>query len=196
MYVIGHRGAAGLAPENTISGFRKALETGVDAVEFDVQSTPDGAIVLSHDKPESPNGLVTLEEALDCINGKVDIVIDVKPGCDPIILISHLDTTTYKGHITIASKSPKILALLKAKQPDYEYALQERYSGVRASYRARKLGITRLHFQARVLWSGFIKAMNKQGYEVYAYTVNDPRKAAKWERSGLKGVFTDRPDLY
>ena len=36
IYVIGHRGAAGLAPENTLAVFKKACELGVDAVELDV----------------------------------------------------------------------------------------------------------------------------------------------------------------
>jgi len=46
---IGHRGACGLAPENTLASFRKALEIGVDGVEFDAHATKDGELVLMHD---------------------------------------------------------------------------------------------------------------------------------------------------
>lgn len=49
MQVIGHRGAAALAPENTWAGFDKALALGVDAIETDVQATSDGMLVLIHD---------------------------------------------------------------------------------------------------------------------------------------------------
>jgi len=55
MVIIGHRGAAGLAPENTISAFKRACEIGVDAVELDVLLTADNKIVVHHDfslKPE------------------------------------------------------------------------------------------------------------------------------------------------
>ena len=60
--IIGHRGAAGLAPENTLSAFKSACEIGVDAVELDVLLTADNNIVVHHDytlKPEitrTPDG--------------------------------------------------------------------------------------------------------------------------------------------
>ena len=47
--VIGHRGAAKRAPENTLAGFRCAKALGCDWVEFDVQLTADGGLVLCHD---------------------------------------------------------------------------------------------------------------------------------------------------
>lgn len=47
--VVGHRGAAALAPENTLASFRKALEIGVDIIELDIHLTNDGRIVVIHD---------------------------------------------------------------------------------------------------------------------------------------------------
>lgn len=54
--VIGHRGAAGLAPENTLAAFERALALGVDGLEMDVLLTADGEVVVHHDfalKPET-----------------------------------------------------------------------------------------------------------------------------------------------
>lgn len=45
---IGHRGAAAIAPENTLRGFEAALEIGVDWIEFDVLDLEDDALVLAH----------------------------------------------------------------------------------------------------------------------------------------------------
>ena len=45
---IGHRGAAHLAPENTIRSLRAAVEHGVDLVEFDVLDLTGGPLVLAH----------------------------------------------------------------------------------------------------------------------------------------------------
>ena len=55
MYVIGHRGAAGLAPENTLAAFSKALDIGVDGVELDVQLSADGIAVVHHDFQLNPD---------------------------------------------------------------------------------------------------------------------------------------------
>lgn len=46
---IAHRGASGIAPENTISAFNKAIEIGVDAIEIDLHGTSDGEVVVIHD---------------------------------------------------------------------------------------------------------------------------------------------------
>ena len=47
--VIAHRGASGFFPENTLLAFRKAIEVGADALEFDVRVTEDGIPVVIHD---------------------------------------------------------------------------------------------------------------------------------------------------
>src|SRR5512140_1533468 len=60
--VIGHRGAAGLRPENTLAAFTAGCELGVDAIELDVLASADDVLVVHHDfriKPEiarTPDG--------------------------------------------------------------------------------------------------------------------------------------------
>ncbi|MBC5768475.1 glycerophosphodiester phosphodiesterase family protein [Ramlibacter albus] len=49
MIIVGHRGARELWPENSLFGFRKLIELGADAVEFDVHETRDGTAVVLHD---------------------------------------------------------------------------------------------------------------------------------------------------
>ncbi|HYF76231.1 MAG TPA: glycerophosphodiester phosphodiesterase [Symbiobacteriaceae bacterium] len=46
---IGHRGAAGTHPENTMVSFKRAVELGCDGVEFDIHRTKDGHLVVIHD---------------------------------------------------------------------------------------------------------------------------------------------------
>ncbi len=105
MKIIGHRGAAGLALENTAASIKAALETGADTVEIDVRKTKDNQLVLCHDdnllhiaaRPEQVKNLtlrqlrkidlvdgsriITLAEALTLI-GKKTVIIELKEdGC-------------------------------------------------------------------------------------------------------------------
>ncbi len=53
--LIGHRGARGLAPENTLPSFAHALSVGVTVLELDTAITKDGVIVIAHDPSLNPN---------------------------------------------------------------------------------------------------------------------------------------------
>ncbi|MCS6863258.1 MAG: hypothetical protein NZT92_23370 [Abditibacteriales bacterium] len=67
-FLIAHRGASGLAPENTLSAVLLALELGADAIEIDVRRTQDGAIVLMHDE--------TLQRTAGVAQGVADLTLD------------------------------------------------------------------------------------------------------------------------
>lgn len=53
--IYGHRGAAGLAPENTLTAYRAALDIGVDVIDMDVGLTQDGIVVVYHDSELNPD---------------------------------------------------------------------------------------------------------------------------------------------
>jgi glycerophosphoryl diester phosphodiesterase len=55
MQIIGHRGARGLFPENTLEGFRRTLVLGVDGLEIDVALTADDVPVVTHDAALNPD---------------------------------------------------------------------------------------------------------------------------------------------
>jgi glycerophosphoryl diester phosphodiesterase len=86
MLRIGHRGAAALAPENTIASLALAVELGCDLVEFDVVEL-DRALVLAHSPEELPGDPATFDEALAFLapTGR-GIHIDLKtPGTEAAI---------------------------------------------------------------------------------------------------------------
>jgi glycerophosphoryl diester phosphodiesterase len=70
--LIGHRGARGLAPENTLPGFARALSLGVTTLELDTAITKDGVIVISHDPALNPN--ITRDKNGKWV-GKIGLVI-------------------------------------------------------------------------------------------------------------------------
>ena len=82
--VIAHRGGAAVAPENTLSAFERALAIGVDGIEFDLQLTQDGALVVVHDllqpgeiRPEIP-GLAATLDLIATRSPDAIVIVDVK----------------------------------------------------------------------------------------------------------------------
>src|ERR671938_850947 len=50
VWVVGHRGAMGHCPENTLASFERGLELGADWIELDVHLSRDGALIVIHDE--------------------------------------------------------------------------------------------------------------------------------------------------
>jgi len=50
MFIIGHRGAAGIAPENTLESIDAARKNKADAIEIDIQTTKDNKLIVFHDE--------------------------------------------------------------------------------------------------------------------------------------------------
>jgi glycerophosphoryl diester phosphodiesterase len=214
MNIIGHRGARGLAPENTLASIQKALDCGVDEVEVDVRITRDGVPVLSHDrlivvesKPllisshalaelrTSMPELATLEEAIAAVKGRAVLRIEIKHGepVGPVAdVIMHLDRP---AKLRIGSKSQRVLRESHALLPDIPKVVIEPWSGVRAHFRARQIGTKHLSMRAWWLWRGFLRSMHRRGYQIDPYTMNDPRKVAKWAPY-ISGIVTDYPDRF
>ena len=100
--IVGHKGAAGYAPENTLTSFREAIKIGCDRTELDVRLTKDKQVVVIHDKEVSKltdgTGLVnemnllelkklrclgnefvpTLQEVINICKDKIDLQIELK----------------------------------------------------------------------------------------------------------------------
>lgn len=219
MLLIGHRGARGLSPENTLASIDKAIEHGVDMVEIDVRVTKDGVAILHHDPMlVDPNGtelsiattryaellrhkqdLAALDHTIRHVAHRCAIMIEIKPGVHTKPIITVIEDRLRRGwrleEFSVASYDPSVLARIKTAFPDIELVVIERWSGVRASFRARRLGTKRVSMNQRWLWSGYLRAVARGGYRITPYTMNDPRKVKRWQ-SYLYGVITDRPDYF
>ncbi len=220
MNIIGQRGAGGLAPENTIASLIKAIEYGVDEIEIDVRVSQDGIPVL-HYKPAvtDPSGtaltirhhrldelrlhkpdLTTLEEAIEAVGKRRPLIIDAKPGEPADRIIAVVQQYLHKGwqpaDFRFASFSQRTLLALHSAVPEIQTIVNEQWSGVRANLRAKQLNTRRITLNQHWLWSGFIRAVSRGGYQLSAYVLDDPKKAQRWQRYGLYGVVTDYPDRF
>jgi glycerophosphoryl diester phosphodiesterase len=220
MKIIGHRGARGLAPENTLASLRKGLEHHADMLEFDVRVTKDSVPILHHDsKMTGANGkkfkicdysyenlrarfpdITKLSEALDAIDAKAVPYIEVKQK-EPVrpiakVLQQYIGGMYSASGLRLASKSQQTLRELHHALPAVPLIIIERWSGVRAHRRAKELGSTEIAMNQLWLWWGFIRGFKNSEYKLYAYTLNNPTKAERWTRWGLAGAITDYPDRF
>lgn len=220
MKIIGHRGARGLAPENTISSLQKGLEHHVDELEFDLRVTKDGVVILHHDRHISDQSgqkllirahgfeelrahkpdLTTFDEVLQIIGHRVPLYVEIKPQhpIKPIVSIIQrsLDKDWKTSDFLLGSKSQSTLMELHTALPGIQKIVIEPWSGVRASRRALQVDTRLISMNQLWLWRGFIEPMARRGWKLYAYTLNDPKKAKRWAGYGLCGVVTDFPDRF
>jgi len=218
--IIGHRGARGLAPENTIASFLKAIEHHVDEIECDVRVTKDHVAVLVHNdhmvdrtgtklaitkhtyaellahKPD----LARMDDAILAVNRSVPIQFEIKPS-----VVVHPAVTILKEFLKngweaqdflIGSKSYATLKDAQKQLPEVKKVVIESWSGIRATSRARRLGTKRLSMNHWWLWSGFVRSVASRGYELYPYTVNETGRIRNLAKHGLSGVITDFPDRF
>ena len=219
MLIIGHRGARGLAPENTLEAIKAALAVNVDGIEIDIRATAEGVIVLAHDPfvadrdgakwnisqhtyeflKKRQNALTTLSAALDIIPSTTLLRIEIKPG-EPVAPLAGLLSPLYSGkaqaiNIAVVSFDYKLLSELHRALPELPLILNEKWSSLRARFHAQKLGTKQLQMNQRWLWRGFLRAMQHGGYRITPYTVNSPAQAARWEPY-IEGIITDYPDRF
>lgn len=220
MKIIGHRGAKGLAPENTIASLLKAIEHHVDEIECDVRVTKDHVAVLLHNdhlvdragnklviightyaellahKPD----LARMDDAILAVNRAVPIQFEIKPTVviHPAVTIikSFLKNGWEPTDFLIGSFSYKTLCQAHVELPEVQQVVIEKWSGIRAISRARRLGTKRLSMNHWWLWSGFVRSVANRGYELYPYTVNKTSRACSLAKYGLSGVITDFPDRF
>jgi glycerophosphoryl diester phosphodiesterase len=216
---IGHRGAAGHAPENTLAAIKMGISLGVDYVELDVQRARDGGLVLMHDKfverTTDGTGSVAqlnslelrrldagdgervplLSEALAAATGHVGIVLEsITPGIGPEIQRAVAEFH-FEGSVIFSSfVHTDLLAIGKIDPSAMRMALLE---GIPVS-------MTRFALEARASHVGlsidsvttdFVKALHEAGLQVFVYTVNDPRLVELAKQIGVDGVISDRPEL-
>lgn len=218
MLRIGHRGAAGHAPENTLAAIRKGIELGADLVEVDVRRTRDGELVVMHDKrvDRTTNGSgyvadMTLPELrrLDAGEGqRIPTVAEVLEGADartglmleiaaPDIanqLYALVREARFRGPVIYASfLHAELLSIRRADGEAQTLALLEGVP-VQAAAFAKDARASHVGLGIGTLTPEFIRALQADGLKVFVYTVNDPRDI-EWVKSlQVDGVISDFPD--
>jgi glycerophosphoryl diester phosphodiesterase len=218
---IGHRGAAALAPENTLESIALAVALGCDLVEFDVHAVA-GSLVLAHDRPRAAKGLPELDDALAYLASTgAGVQLDLKSrGAEREVaaalrrhalvertLVSSFRSATlralhavepglrlgrtYPRDRTGLAQRPFVAPLMKPGLLALRRALARRIGGLLAGARA---GVAVLHWE--VVSEAVITRCRALDVPVLVWTVDDPAVLRRLDELGVDGVITNNPGIF
>ncbi|GMR01334.1 MAG: glycerophosphodiester phosphodiesterase [Gammaproteobacteria bacterium] len=218
---IGHRGAMGHAPENTLRSIRKALELGTTYIEIDVYYV-DGHIVVFHDDrlERTTNGagymceqsfnylrsldaghgqrIPTLEEVCEVIDSRASLNIELKePGAAaPVaeLLSTLIDDGWDKNRFLVSSVHHDELLQMKRLSQQTKLGVLIRGAPVDDSKFAADLGAFSVHPSLDFVDQKFVDDAHSRGLKVFVYTVNQAEDIARMQGIGVDGVFTGFPE--
>lgn len=224
MQVFGHRGAAGYCPENSLPSIRKALELGVDGVEFDVRVTRDRIPVVIHDEsidrttdasglvkqlslselnqllPQRKEYVPTLEDVLREIGTTVRINVELKEieVCEPTIAILGSlcgQNVISCDQILISSFDLDAVERFSGLVQDYAFALLTERTPEKGFWsRAKTVQAVAANIDLTSVDRKFIDLAHASQLEVMVYTVNTLEDARRMKRLGVDAIFSDFPD--
>lgn len=222
MLVIGHRGAAGHRPENTLASLRHALTLGADAVEVDVQMLA-GTLIVLHDETleRTTNGhghykamsltalraldagdgerVPLLDEVIALTCGRIGLNIEVKEAgiaaqVVDFVLAATATLPAWRARILLSSFDVETSAMLARLRGTMSFGLLYEEAFESALARALLLGAKSLHMPLAALDAAAVERAQSQGLAVYVYTVNASADIARCRAAGVDGVFSDYPD--
>jgi len=215
--VIGHRGAAAVAPENTLESLGAAVAAGADLVEFDVR---DG-LVLGHPGSEGHGEPPTLDDALELLARKsVGAHIDLKLVGSEAEIAAAVRRHGLEERTVVSSTWAHSLRLLAHEAPWLTRAIsypRDRYGagnvrwprpmvGVSAAclrpamrlrlpplLAAARAGVLSLHHT--LVSRPLVAGVHARGAAVLAWTVNDPTEVERLARLGVDAIVSDDPGM-
>ena len=213
--LIGHRGAAGLAPENTLASFAKAVEHGVDGVELDVHCVA-GELLVIHDEKLSrtTNGRGRLREhslselrRLDAGAGEhIPTLAEVLSLVPPSVLLNvelkGLGSAEPTARMLRSESRPLLissflygeLARFRALCPDVPCSPLVRHWRPGLGAAVKSLGASAVNLADRAVTAKRVAQIESWGCRTLVFTVNDAKRAEELKALGVGGVFTDYPD--
>ncbi len=218
MLRIGHRGARAYEPENTLRSFKKALEIGVDAIEFDVRKTKDNKLVVIHDadvkRTTDGKGLVsaltvkeirafsaekgekipTLKEALDFLDKKVKIFIELKEAGLEEKVLGAVRKNGLQKNVIIVSFIEEALRKVRELDKKVEIGLiyVKHKNPIKAALELKASYLLPLY---RFTHTSNVRKAHENGLNVIVWTINEPKDVAEYKKKGVDGIASDKPDI-
>ena len=217
---IGHRGAKGYEPENTLISFEKAIEMGADGIELDVHLSLDGHLIVIHDETidRTTNGIgivnqltlqvlksftineryniPTLEEVLDLVDQRCFVNIELKnqDTAEKVVqLIEHYisDKNWNNDHFLVSSFDWNALQQVRFFNENIRIGvLTETDLDLAISF-ARFIKAEALHPDYQLLTHEYTAKIQEKGILVFPWTVNEKIDIQRMKSFNVNGIITD-----
>lgn len=215
---IGHRGAAGHTPENTVKAIQAGIALGVDFIEIDVRRTADGALVILHDETvnRTTNGkgridhmslreakqltvgtdesIPTLEEAISACAGRTGLLLELKVTGVARQTVETVQEAGFATPVIYASFLHDELTQVQMFDPNAPrmalFATLPRHPVARIL----TLGTSHVGFRYDKASRRLIEDFHRVDRLVCVYTVDHPRDIRHVLSLGVDGVISNYPD--
>ena len=218
--VIGHRGAAAYAPENTLASFQEARRRGATWVEIDVKLTADGVPIVMHDeslkrtmgvdrlvaetpRADLPAGVPTFEQAIACFAELgLGCNVEIKPCEGREVETAHVAVAALRRWWPASLPQPllssfKAASLVAAREAAPEFARAILLGKIEENWRARaeEVGAQGVNTNGIKLTAPHAVDIRKAGYALSVYTIDDGDVAKALVGMGVDCIITDAPDV-
>ena len=198
MLRIGHRGAAALAPPNSVAGFRAALAAGVDMIEFDVAP----GLVVAHDAGHAGPALgAFLDQVGELLPAGVGLLVDLKLAGYELEAVAACQAAGLLDRCLFATLERSSIELLRGRVRT-SFSFNRRRPGAAAPLLRRvaverwlRSGADDATIRHSLITPALVETVQERGGRVLAWTVNSREQVGRMRTLGVDGVISDDPRL-
>ncbi len=218
--IVGHRGAGGYAPQNTLLSFQKAIEVGCQRTELDVRLSKDNKVIVIHnesvDEVSDGHGLVkemtlseikklncpenqkipTLQEVINLCKGKIDLQIELKTEGTPKLVNEIILKNKILPYILVTSFNINLLKEIKQLNPKIKIGfLFEKYSEKIWEF-VELVSLEYICPKSDIVTKEMVEKAHNINIKVYAYHTDNKKLGVKLIKMGVDDIGTNFPRLF
>jgi len=213
MLKIGHRGAKGHSPENTLASFEKAIALGVDMIELDVWLSSDKIPMVIHDetidRTTSKMGLVTdynakelqhlgiptLRDVFELVDNRCEINVEIKTFSATQAVLNLIAKNTFnQSKILISSFDWNALQEVRFHDEDIRIGVLTETDLDLAMAFAKFIKAEAIHPYYHLLTAENVEKIKEKGFKVFPWTINNPTAITFVKSLEVDGIITDFPE--
>ncbi|MFH1536743.1 MAG: glycerophosphodiester phosphodiesterase family protein [Patescibacteria group bacterium] len=218
--VVGHRGAAAYEPENTISSFKKAINIGVDEIEFDIQLTKDKVPIVFHDdfvdritnkrgcvadmtlakikkiNVEKKEKIPTLEKILKFLkNFDQNLQIELKGPNTEKSALKLIKQLGMLDKVTFSSFWHERVKTIKDLEPKAKTGIIVSDRPLNPVKMLKEVKADNLHIRKSYITKDLVKLLHQNNKKVFAWNADSEKEIEELAKCDVDFIGSNKPDI-